>query len=173
MEELRLGVKDKQNARMALLRYYSSECMAHGAYLLALAVAFLGFVEATPYALEFVTSVFSSTLSEKFVTGIILSSMVSGLIFLAVYVLGRIVVWGYLRSAILKVKPKTGSEVMYDWERITVTFMLQLHVACLDYVKKRHGIWAEFYGLEARRLAFIWFNLFVVFFIVFLLLLSM
>ena len=48
MEELRLSVRDKQDARMALLRYYSSECIAHGVYLLALAVAFLGFVEFTP-----------------------------------------------------------------------------------------------------------------------------
>ncbi|MDH5389728.1 MAG: hypothetical protein OEX10_01050 [Candidatus Bathyarchaeota archaeon] len=68
MEELRLGVKDKQDARMALLRYYSSECVAHGAYLVALAVTFLGFFEFTPHILEFVTGVVFPTLSERFMT---------------------------------------------------------------------------------------------------------
>jgi len=41
MEELRLSAKDKQDARMALLNYYSSECIAHSIYLLTLTIAFL------------------------------------------------------------------------------------------------------------------------------------
>ena len=169
MEELRLGVKDKQDARMALLRYYSSECVAHGAYLVALAVTFLGFVEFTPHILEFLTGVVFPTLSEEFVTDGILSLVASGFIVLFVYVLGRIVVWGYLRAAILSVRPKGGNAVAYDPERTTVTFLLQLHEGCLGYVKKKHGFWAQFYGLRARHLAFIWVDLFVVFFMVSLL----
>jgi len=172
MEELRLGVKDKQDARMALLRYYSSECMAHGAYLVALAVTFLGFVEFTPHILEFVTGVVFPTFSEEFVTDVILSLMASGFIVLFVYVLGRIVVWGYLRSAILGVRPKGGNAVAYDPER-TMTFLLQLHEGCLGYVKKKHGFWTQFYGLRARHLAFIWVGLFVVFLMVSLLLLHL
>ena len=171
MEELRLGVKDKQDARVALLRYYSSECVAHGAYLVALAVAFLGFVEFAPHMLEFVTGVVFSTLFERFVIVAILGLVASGFVVLFVYVLGRIVVWGYLRSAILGVMPKDGNRVAYDPERTRVTFLLQLHEGCLDYVRRRHGLWGRFYGLGARHLVLVWVDLFVVFFVVSLLLL--
>ena len=170
MEELRLSVKDKQDARMALLSYYSSECIAHGAYIVALAVGFLGLVEATPQILEFATSVFPPTLPEGLVRNIILGLMASVFIVFVVYVLGRAVFWGYLRSAIVNIKPKGGSEVKFE-PVTTVTFMQQLHEACLDHVKRRHRIWTRFYGLRARYLALIWLDLFVVFLIISVLLL--
>ena len=170
MEELRLGVKDKQDARIALLRYYSSEYIAHGAYLVALAVAFFGFVEFTPFILEFVTKIVFPSFSEEFVTATTLSLMASGFIVLFVYVLGRIIVWGYLRSAILSVKPKEGEGVGYDAERASVTFLLQLHEGCVGYVKEKHGFWGQFYGLRVRHLVLFWVDLFVVFLVVSLLL---
>jgi hypothetical protein len=173
MEELRLGVKDKQDARMALLRYYSSECMVHGAYLLALAVAFLGFVEFTPLILESVTRVVFPTFSEEFVTATTLSLIAGGFIVLFVYVLGRTVVWGYLRSAILGVRPKREGGVGYDPESTAVTFLLQLHEGCVDYVKKKHRFWGQFHGFRGRHLALIWLDLFIVFLIVSLLLLHL
>jgi len=166
MEELRLSVRDKQDARMALLSYYSSECIAHGAYLVALAVGFLGLVEVTPYILEFATSVVSSTLPEELVRNIILGLMANGFIVLVVYVLGRAVVWSYLRSAILNVKPKGGRGVEFEPGATTVTFMQQLHEACLDYVKRKHGMWTKVYGLRVGRMALIWLELFVVFLVV-------
>jgi len=170
MEELRLSAKDKQDARMALLRYYSLECIAHSIYLLALTVTFLSFVEFTPHILN-VTSIVFPTFSERLVTAVILSLMASVFIVLVVYVLGRTIFWTSLRSAILGVKPKDGNEVTYDPERTTLTFLLQLHEGCLDYVKKKHGFWAKFYGLKGRYLAFVWLDLFVVFLVVSLLLL--
>lgn len=139
MEELRLSVKDRQDARVALFRHYSSECVAHSVYLLTLVVAFLAFV-------EFVTSVVFPTLSEMFVTVAILGLVTSVFIILFVYVLGRMVFWGCLRSAILGVKPKEGNEVACDFETATVTFLLQLHEGCLDYVKKKHRVLGQFYG---------------------------
>lgn len=166
MEEFRLTAKDKQDARMALLRCYSSECIAHGAYLVAIAVGFFGLVEATPHILRFATSVASPTLSEELVRIIILSLTVSGFIVLAACVLGRAVVWGCLRAAVLNVKPKGGSGVKSEPGRTTVTFLEQLHEACLDYVGERHGVWARFYGLRGGYLALAWFDLFVLFLIV-------
>ena len=165
MEELRLSVKDKQDARMALLSYYSSECIAHGVYLVALAVGFLGFVEATPHILGFATRVFSSTLPEELAGRIMLGLMASGFIVLVVYVLGRAVVWGCLRSAILNGKRKVGSRMESESET-TVTFMQQLHEACFDYVKKKHRVWTKFYGLKTRHLTLIWLDLFIVFLII-------
>ena len=165
MEELRLSVKDKQDARMALLSYYSSECIAHGAYLVALAVAFLGLVEATPHILEFAASVFSPTLPEELARRIILGLMASVFIVSVVYVIGRAVVWSYLRSAIVNVKPKGESGVEFE-PGTTVTFMQQLHEACFDYVKRKHVVWTRFYGLRARYLALIWLDLFVGFLVI-------
>jgi len=162
MEELRLSVKDKQDARMALLSYYSSECIAYGAYLLALAVGFLGLVEVTPPLLEIAASMVSPTLPEQLVRSIILGLMASGFIVFVFYVLGRAVVWGYLRLAIVNVKPKGGNELKFE-PGTTVTFMQQLHEACLDYVKRKHRLWTRFYGLRVRYLALIWLDLFVVF----------
>ena len=104
-------------------------------------------------------------------TVVTLSLVASGFILLVVYFLGRTTVWGYLRSAILGVMPKGGSGVTYDPESAIVTFLLQLREGCLDHVKKKHGIWARFYGLRVRHLALIWVNLFIVFLIVSLLLL--
>jgi len=170
MEELRLSVKDKQDARMALLSYYSSECIAHSAYLVALAVGFLGLVEAAPHILEFATSVVSPALPEELVRRIILGLMASVFTVLVVYVLGRAVVWSCLRSAIVNVKPKEGSGVKFE-QGTTVTFMQQLHEACLDYVQKKHGIWTKLYGLRARYLALIWLGLFAVFLVISLILL--
>lgn len=165
MEELRLSVKDKQDARTALLSYYSSECIAHGAYLVALAVGFLGLVEAAPHILEFATSVVSPTLPEELVRRIMLGLMASVFIVLVIYVLGRAVVWGYLRSAIVNVKPKGESKVEFE-PGTTVTFMQQLHEACFDYVKGKHEMWTKIYGFRAEHLALIWLNLFVVFLII-------
>ena len=166
MEEFRLTAKDKQDARMALLRRYSSECIAHGVYLVALAVGFFGLVEATPHILKFATSVAFPTLSEELVSSTILSLMVSVFIVLVVYVLGRTIFWGYLTSAILDVKPKGGSGVKSEPGRTTVTFLRQLHEACLDYVGKKHGVWARFYGLRGGYLALMWLDLFVAFLII-------
>jgi len=165
MEELRLSAKDKQDARMALLSHYSSECVAHSIYLLALTIALLSFVEFIPHILEHLT------MSQKFVRGTLLSLMASIFTALYVYLLSRIIFWSYLRSAILGVKPKEGNGVTYDPERTTATFLLQLHEGCLDYVKKKHKIWARFYGLKTKHLALIWFDLFIIFLIISLLLL--
>jgi hypothetical protein len=165
MEELRLSAKDKQDARMALLSYYSSECIAHGAYLVALAIGFLGFVEASPRILGFATSVLSPTLPEELVRRIVLGLMASGFIVLVIYILGEAAVWGYLRSAILNVKPKEGGEMKLE-QGTTATFMQQLHEACLDYVKKKHETWSKFSGLKVEYLALIWLGLFVAFLVI-------
>jgi len=128
----------------------------------ALAVGFLGLVEATPHILGFAASVASPTLPEEFVGRITLSLMASSLIVLVVYILVRAVVWSYLKSAIVNVKPKEGNGVKFE-PGTTATFMQQLHEACLDYVKKKHWVWAKFYGLRARYLVLIWLTLFAVF----------
>ena len=171
MEELTLTSKDRQDARMALLRYYSSVCVAHGVYLVALAVGFFGLVEATPLIVEFVAGVDFLFFTSELAGGILASLMLSIFIVLIIYILGRTFFWGYLTTVILKVKPKEESEVEIESEGTTATFVQRLHVACIDYMKEKHKWLAIVYKLRISTLLLIWFYLFVAFTIVSLVLL--
>ncbi len=157
-----LTPKDKQDARIALLKYYSSECVAHGAYLVAIAVGFFAFVEVAPL----MTGVDFLPFTSELARGIVASLMLSVFIILFIYVLGRTFFWGYLTTVILSVKPKGKSEVEFEAERTTVTFIQRLHVACVDYVREKHRWSAIFYTLRISTLALIWFYVFVVFSII-------
>jgi len=165
MEELALTPKDKQDARIALLKYYSSECVTHGAYVLALAVGFVGFVEAIPLILKFETSI-DFPFSPELVIGIVVSLLLSTFIVLMIYILGRTFFLGYLTTSILSVKPKEESEVECEAERTTVTFIQRLHLACVDYVREKHRLSATFSTLGISTLALVWFYLFVIFIVV-------
>jgi len=166
MEELVLTARDKQDARMALLKYYSSECVAHGAYLVAMAVGFFGLVEATLVILKSETSVDFLPFTPELVGGIVASLILSIFIVLIICILGRTFFWGYLTTAILNVKPKKESEVECESGRTTVTFIQRLHVACVDYVMEKHRWSATIHTLRISTLALIWFYLFVVFTII-------
>jgi len=160
MEELTLTSKNKQDARIALLKYYSSECVAHGAYLIAISLGFLSLTEidSIPFTSELVRSIAASLLLSLFTV-------------LLVYTLGRTFFWSYLRTTILSVKPKDENAVKYEADKTTVTFVQRLHLACVDYVKEKHRWSATVYTLKNSSLALVWFYLFVIFTIVSLLLL--
>lgn len=162
MEEFLLTPKDKQDARIGLLKYYSSQYLAHSVYIAAIAFGFFGLV-------EFARSIAFPLLSELS-KSIGFSFMLSGFVVLVIYVLGRALFWGYLRAAVINVKPKKENEVTRVSERTTVTFMQQLHVACVDYVKDRHRTCARFFALRPEHLALMWFDLFVAFLVIFLIL---
>ncbi len=171
MEEFRLTPQDKQNARTALLKYYSTKCLAHGAYLVAIAVAFYGFVKFIPFILDPTINITIPPLTTELTKSIIVSLTLSGLIVLIVYVLGRTFFWSYLTTAILNVKPKEKHEVEHEPERTTVTFLQQLHITCFDYVERKHKISAKIYKLGFGYLALIWIDLSVIFIIFSLILL--
>jgi len=164
-----LTPRDKQDARIALLKYYSLECVAHSAYLVALAVGFFGFAEATPLILEFVASVTFLSFAPELAGGIVVSLILSVFIVLIIYMLGRTFFWGYLTTAILNVKPKEESEVECESERTTVTFIQRLHLACVDYIRDKHRWSVPFDAWRKSTWALIWFYLFVVFTIISLL----
>jgi len=160
MEELTLTSENKQDARIALLKYYSSECVAHGVYLIAISLGFLSLTEidSIPFTSELVRSIVASLLLSLFIV-------------LLVYTLGRTFFWSYLRTTILSVKPKEENAVKYEVDKTTVTFVQRLHLACVDYVKEKHSWSATVYTLKNSSLALVWFYLFVIFTIVSILLL--
>jgi len=173
MEEFRLTPQDKQDARTALLKYYSAKCVAHGAYLVAIAVALYGFVKFIPFIPDSTTNITVLPLTPELMKSIVVSLTLSGFIVLIVYVLGRTFFWSYLTTAILNVKPKEKSEVDHESERTTVTFLQQLHIACFDYVENKHRISAKIYKLGSGYLALIWIDLSVIFIVVSLILLHL
>lgn len=162
MEELTLTPRDKQDARIALLKYYSSECVAHGAYLIALAVGFFGLVE----VVSLLTSVDFFFVTPELAGGIVASLMLSVFSVLIICILGRTFYWGHLTTAVLNVKPKEESEVEFEAKRTTVTFIQRLHVACVDYVREKHKWSTKINTLRISTLALICFYLFVIFAIV-------
>lgn len=166
MEELALTARDKQDARIALLKHYSSECVAHGAYLVAIAVGFFGLVEATLVILKSETSVNFLPFTPELARSIVFSLMWSVFIILFIRILIRTLYWGYLTTAILNVKPKKESEVEYESGRTTVTFIQRLHVACVDYVSEEHKWSGPIGKWKKNTWALIWFYLFVVFTII-------
>lgn len=161
MEEFLLTPRDKQEARIGLLRHYSLQCVAHSVYIVTITVGFLGLVE---FGRSMAFPLFASELSRD----ILFSFMYSGFLVLVVYALGRTFFWIYLRAAIINVKPKKESEVKRESEKTTVTFMEQLHVACFEYVKERHRTCARVFALRPEHLALIWFDVFVAFLVIFL-----
>jgi len=165
MEELALTPRDKQDARIALLRYYSSQCVAHGAYLVAMAVGFFGLLAVAPLILGCVASI-SLPFAPELARGVVISVMLSIFIVLFIYILGRTFFWGYLTTAILSVKPKEESEVECESGRTTATFIQRLHLACVDYVREKHRWAAKFPTLRISTLALICFYLFVIFTII-------
>lgn len=169
MEEFRLTPQDKQDARIALLKYYSSKCVAHGAYLVAIAVAFYGFVKFIPFILDSTILPLTSELMKSSIVSLTLS----GFIVLIVYVLSRTFFWSYLTTAILNIKPKEKNEVEHEPGQTTVTFLQQLHIACFDYVESKHKVSAKIYKLGSGYLALIWIDLSVIFIIVSLILLHL
>ena len=166
MEEFRLTLQDKQDARMALLKYYSSKCIAHGAYLTAIAVAFYGFIKSIPFILDPTINIIILPLTTEIMKSITISLTLSGFIVLTVYILGRTFFWSHLTTAILNVKPKEKNEVKCEPEQTTVTFLQQLHIACFDYVEHKHKISAKIYKLELGYLTLIWIDSSVIFIIV-------
>jgi hypothetical protein len=165
MEEFRLTLQDKQDARTALLKYYSSKCLAHGTYLVAIAVAFYGFVKFVPFILDPTLNITILPLTTELTKSIMVSLPLSGFIALTVYVLGRTFFWSHLTTAILNVKPKEKNEVEYEPEQTTVTFLQQLHIACFDYVEHKHKISAKICRLGFGYLTLIWIDLSVMFII--------
>jgi len=134
MVEFLSDSKDLDNARAALLKYYSSECMAHGTYIITVAIGLFGFVQVLPVIMPL------EILQRVVLLGLISSILAT----LTVHILGRALFWGYLASEILRVVPKKESEIKSE-EGTTATSLQLLHQACAEHVRRKHRIIGEFH----------------------------
>lgn len=110
-EKIRL----EQDARIALLSYYSSECRTHGEYLIAMALLFIG------------TSELYYRLQTSLITNIIFSGILSLIFTGIVYLVGRILYWRHLTSKVIFVP--------YDQVEGR-TLLFRLEKACGKYLRR-------------------------------------
>jgi len=148
--------KDLDSVRTALQKYYSSEYIAHGEYIISVAIGLLGFVVALPYIWSL----------ELFTRVVLLGLISSILLTLTIHILGRTLFWSYLASAVLLVVPKKESEIRIE-NGTTVTSLLLLHQACTEYVRRKHKLIGEFYSLRIWEIE-LWLILFIAFSLIWL-----
>lgn len=147
------GSKDSDDARAILLKYYSSQCTAHGAYIIAIAVGLLSFIGIIPYFW-----------SVAFFTRVVLLGLISSILLtLTIHILGRTLFWSHMASAVIRAVPKREGEIKME-EGTTATSLFLLHQACAEYVGRKHKIAGAFYTarmweMELLLILFIVFSL--------------
>ena len=117
-----------QNVRLALLKYYSSECLAHSTYIISLTIAFAAtcsFLFPLIGSLDFL---------QKWFVYFVIWAILEAFAFIMLYMVGRTFWWGYLVTGLLKVKPKAKKDIKLE-EGTIITLLGQIHEACADYVK--------------------------------------
>lgn len=152
------GSKDSDDARAVLLKYYSSQCTAHGAYIIAIVVGMLSFVGILPYFW-----------SVAFFTRIVLLGLVSSILLtLTVHILGRTLFWSHMASAVITAVPKRDGETKME-EGTTATSLFLLHQSCTEYVRRKHKIAGAFSTARMWEIE-LWLILFIVFSLIWLIL---
>jgi hypothetical protein len=134
MVDFLFGSKDSDSDRAVLIKYYSSQCTAHGTYLIAIAIGLLSFIGALPYFWP--VAFFSRIVLLGLISSILLTS--------TIHILGRALFWSHVASAAIRVAPKKESEIRIE-EGTSATSLWLLHQACTEYVRKKHKIAGAFY----------------------------
>lgn len=151
-------LQDLDKARAVLLRYYSSQCVAHGAYIITVAVGLLAFIWALPHFW-----------SVEILSRIVLLGLISSILLtLAIHIVGRTYFWSYLASVVLRVVPKKEGEIRIE-EGTAATSLLLLHQACFEYVRRKHKIAGAFYTARIWEIE-LWLILFIGFLLIWLIL---
>lgn len=142
MERLFNSQKEEQNARIALLRYYSSNCRAHGTYILTVAIAIFTSLEVYTRII-----ILNETL-KNFAFSFILSVLLT----IGSYWLVRLFFWGYLATPIMWVKPlkyeDTTKNLKCVLDKTNINTVIRLHLACSEYVKDTHETLSKFSKLR-------------------------
>jgi len=106
---------------IALLRYYNSQTMTHGGYLIGLFIGFLTLVSRF------------SLIGGSIIEHLVLFMFSWGFFVLAMYILGRTLLWGQLASKVLNAK--LGSPEENTTEETTI---YQLHLEATRIVFRNH-----------------------------------
>jgi hypothetical protein len=110
--------------RTSLMKYYSSESMTHGAFILTATIGLFTFFQAKNELVKTITIVHPKTLT-SLVLGFLLS--------LLFYFMIRTIFWSAISSYALHVLPKKS-------EDLPLNALYRLHKSCLDLFKQHHPV---------------------------------
>jgi hypothetical protein len=132
--------------RDILLKYYSSECTIHGAYILSVAIGAFAFLQAIDKI---------NTLGSNIAFPII-GFISSGFLTISFLFLARIFYWGTLTSAVTHVREMSVEEAKetIEKERVKfdkITFLLRLHRACIKHFTDSKKTLNYFVGVDRKN----------------------
>jgi hypothetical protein len=113
---------DEIGTRNSLVKYYSSESITHGTFILTTVIGLFAFFQAKK-ELETMLTMIPPKILSSLVLGFLLS--------LLVYFTIKAIFWGTISSYALHVLPKKSEEIPGN-------ALYRLHVSCLCYFKKHH-----------------------------------
>lgn len=151
MTTSRFDDDEERNARGNLLRYYTDECLAHGAYLLTIAIAFFTFAQILP-DLKF---------QSPDIRALFISLILSLLFTIGVHILCRLIFWGSMTALVLWYPSMSKMDFLekvlrgfseiktrYKEDPLTSLLMARLHWSCSFYYAKHHWFLGNFSRAE-------------------------
>ena len=138
----------EQDARDCLLKYYSSEGVSHGSYVLSVAIGFFAFIQAIPYIPEI--SVSTIPIIENSFKESISICIFSTFITLGLYLLARTLYWGVLSGYALHVPPISYQEA-YRCDPSATNIIHRLNQACVAFFGINHPNLNWFVGAGAGK----------------------
>jgi hypothetical protein len=139
----------EQDARDCLLKYYNSEGIAHGSYVLSVAVGFFAFVQAIQYIPEISVSTIIP-IFENSIKDLIIFSILSTFVTFGLYLFARTVYWGVLSGYALHVPPMSYEEA-HRRDPAATNLIHRLNVACVEYFEAHHSDANLLVGAGARK----------------------
>jgi hypothetical protein len=142
--------REEVKARDSLLRHYSSECLAHGAYILSFLVVLFTFLA----ALDRIS--FPTSLVRNVSIIMVLSVILTGLS----YSIGRLFFWSNLTAIVVDTPIFTENEAKSYLERrrgisrkeidtfYSINTLSRLSYACNDRIRCRGSSWVKFFGMQ-------------------------
>jgi hypothetical protein len=135
-------------ARDILLKYYSSECTIHGAYILTIAIGVFTFLQLTKPMNQFFIPI---------------SFGLSAFATIGIYLMARTIFWGTLVSAVTHIRELSvaDAEKGITKDRDKINYLLRLHRACVNHFTDNNKKLNYFVGIHKPKTPLLYVILFV------------
>jgi hypothetical protein len=140
--------ENEQQARDSLLKYYSSESLAHGTYILAVAIGVFTFLQTIPVANDNIHGIWLSGY---------ITLMTCSFAYVGAYFFVRTLFWGILTSAAMEAMPMSHADLAKhpdsksDKEYFPI--IVRIHYRCIEEFRQHHRV-INFLN-SAKRLFFL------------------
>jgi hypothetical protein len=135
--------KFDQDVRDCLLKYYSSETVAHGGYILTIAIIIFAVIAAK----QFIPATITVLVPLK--TDVCLLSI---FLTLGSYFAARTVYWGTLTGYAIHRLPISEEEALKRMPSASIGLLYRISESCYDQFRSTHPIWNFFVGGRENQL---------------------